>query len=262
VVAILVGIFLITPTVIVVVMSFSTGATLHFPPPGLGLHWYRNFFADQEWRASAVTSIKVGTAAAAIATVLGTLTALGLVRGRYPGKGLITAIVLSPLIVPWIVVAVGMYLVFSSWHLTGTYLGFVVAHASLGIPFVVVNVATALRRLDTNLELAAQNLGAGPLRVFWRVTLPLIVPSIVAGALLAFVTSWDEVIIAIFLSSPLTRTLPVVMWNQVQANQDPTIAAVSTMLTALTVVIVIATTLFIGWQNRLRRAPAAGRAAG
>src|SRR5205814_8134440 len=110
------------------------------PATGCGLGWYRHCLDEERWRTSAITSIKVGTAAAGIATILGTLPALGLVRGRYPGKALVTAVVLSPLIVPWIVVAVGMYLVFSAWHLAGTYAGLVVAHASIGIPFVVVNV--------------------------------------------------------------------------------------------------------------------------
>ncbi|MGZ5367489.1 MAG: ABC transporter permease [Aeromicrobium sp.] len=230
-----IGIFLIAPTVIVIIMSFSTLSSLRFPPPDLGLHWYRNFFSSPEWTDATWTSVKVAVMATLLATVLGTLTALGLVRGRFPLKSVATALVLSPIIVPIVIVAIGTYLVFVGWGLQGTLAGMVVAHASLGMPLVVVNVAASLKTLDRNLEMAAQNLGAGPFRTFTKITLPLIMPGVIAGALFAFITSWDEVVVSIFLSSPIVRTLPVVMWSVVRSQIDPTIAALAGMLTVLTI---------------------------
>jgi putative spermidine/putrescine transport system permease protein len=233
-VVVLIAVFLIAPTIIVIIMSFSTASTLHFPPPDLGLRWYRNFWDTPAWTTSLWTSLKVAVLATTTATVLGTLTALGLMRGRFPGKSVITGLILSPMIVPIVIVAIGTYLVFVSWRLQGSLLGFVVAHACLGIPLVVVNVGASLQTLDRNLEMAAQNLGAGPIRTFFRITFPLILPGVVAGALFAFIESWDEVVVSMFLSSPFVRTLPVVMWSVIRSQIDPTIAALAGMLTVLT----------------------------
>lgn len=232
-----IGVFLIAPTIIVIVMSFSSISSLRFPPPGLSFQWYRNFFESPEWTDATWTSFRVALLSTLTATVLGTLTALGLMRGRFPFKSAVTALILSPMIVPIVIVAVGTYLVFVDWRIQGTLTGFVVAHASLGLPLVVVNVAASLQTIDRNLEMAAQNLGAGPLRTFTKITLPLIMPGVVAGALFAFIESWDEVVVAIFLSSPFVRTLPVVMWTVVRSQIDPTIAALAAMLTSLTVIL-------------------------
>lgn len=248
----LVGFFLIAPTLIVVPMSFSAGELLDFPPRGFSTRWYGNFLRSQAWTAGATTSLRVAATVAVLATALGTLTALGLVRGRYPGRAALTALVLSPLIVPVVVIAIGMFFVYSDWHLIGTYQGLILAHAALAIPFVVVVVGTSLRTLDRTLELAAQNLGAGPVRTFLRVTLPLILPSVVAAALFAFITSWDEVVVSIFLSSPIVRTLPVVMWGQVRSYIDPTIAAVATMLTGVTITILAVVLLARRREERMR----------
>jgi putative spermidine/putrescine transport system permease protein len=233
----LVAFFLIAPTLIIVPMSFTEGGLLTFPPKGFSTRWYANFLDQQTWTSGALTSVKVGLASAILATTLGTLTALGLVRGRYPGRGLITALVLSPLIVPVVVIAIGMYFVYSDWRIIGTLPGLILAHTALGMPFVVVVVGTSLRTFDRTLELAAQNLGAGPIRTFVRITLPLILPSVVAAALFAFIASWDEVVVSIFLSSPVVRTLPVVIWGQVRTVIDPTIAAVATALTGVTLTV-------------------------
>jgi putative spermidine/putrescine transport system permease protein len=235
----LIGVFLIAPTLIVIPMSFSSGSLLTFPPRGFSLRWYESFFGSQLWTSGATTSLKVAFAAAALATTLGTLTALGLVRGRYPGPGraLATALVLSPLIVPVVVIAIGMLFVYSDFHLIGTLQGLILAHASLAMPFVVVIVGTSLRTFDPSLEMAAQNLGAGPVRTFLRITLPMILPSILAAALFAFIASWDEVVVSIFLSSPVVRTLPVVIWGQVRSNIEPTIAAVASILNVVTLAV-------------------------
>jgi putative spermidine/putrescine transport system permease protein len=238
-----VALFLIAPLVIVVLMSFSAGSTLSFPPPGFSTRWYSSLLGNRMWTQAATTSLRIGLTAAALSAVLGTLAALGLVRGRYPGRGIVNAVILSPLIVPLVVTAVGMYLFFVRWGLTGTFWGLALAHAALGIPFVIITVSASLRTLDRNLELAAANLGAGPVRTFSRVTLPLISPGVVVGSLFAFIWSWDELVVAIFLSSPLVRTLPVVMWGQVRSRIDPTIAVVATLLMVITVLLLVTVVL-------------------
>lgn len=231
----LVVVYFIAPMLIIVPMSLSSGSTLRFPPPGLSSKWYEEFFTNRQWTQAALTSVQLGIATAVFATVLGTLTALGLVRGRYPFRGLVNALVLSPLIVPVVVIAVGTYFVFVPLQLDGTLVGGVVAHSILAIPFVVINVGVGLRMVDRTLEMAAQNLGAGPWQTFRRVTLPLIVPGVAAGALFAFITSWDEVVVSYFVvNSPTYRTLPVVMWNLVRLQLEPTIAAVAVLLMGVT----------------------------
>jgi ABC-type spermidine/putrescine transport system permease subunit II len=225
---------LVGPTVIVTIMSFSAGRLLSFPPRGLSLRWYGNFLGDDTWVRAIVNSIQVGIGAALVATLVGALMAFGIVRGRYPGRAAVNALVLGPMLVPSVVLSIGLYFFFVRLKLVGSLLGLVVAHACLGLPYVVLVVSSGLRTLDPSLERAASSLGAGPVRTFVRVTLPLILPSVLAGALFAFITSWDDVIIAFFLSSPVTRTLPVVMWGATQDTTDPTLAAVATFLSVVT----------------------------
>jgi putative spermidine/putrescine transport system permease protein len=141
------------------------------------------------------------------------------------------------LIVPVVVIAIGMLFVYSDLHLIGTLHGLILAHTTLAMPFVVVIVGTSLRTFDPSLEMAAQNLGAGPVRTFLRITLPMILPSILAAALFAFIASWDEVVVSVFLSSPIVRTLPVVIWGQVRSNIEPTIAAVASILNVVTLAV-------------------------
>lgn len=229
--------FLIGPTLVLVPMSFSSGVTLQFPPPGFSLQWYENLFTSPVWTKAAVSSTQVALLTCITATVLGTLTAFGLVRGRFPGKELVNALVLLPMVVPLVIVAIGMFAVFVSWRIAGSLPGLVLAHTVLALPFVVINVGASLRTMDRNLELASSNLGASPLKTFRYVTLPQILPGVLTGALFAFIVSWDEIVVALFLTSPFLRTLPVVMWEQVRTEVDPTIAALATMLTLLTTVI-------------------------
>ncbi len=240
---------LIGPTLIVTVMSFSAARLLSFPPHGLSLHWYANFLGDDTWVRAIVNSVQVGVAAACLATVVGSLMAFGIVRGRYPGRVAVNALVLGPMLVPSVVLSIGLYFMFVRLKLVGSLPGLVIAHACLGLPYVVLVVSSGLRTFDSSLELAASGLGAGPLRTFFRVTLPLIVPSVAAGALFAFIASWDDVIVAFFLSSPVTRTLPVVMWGATQDTTDPTLAAVATFLSLVT------TLLFVGFLFVRRRVP-------
>jgi putative spermidine/putrescine transport system permease protein len=231
--------FLVVPSLIVVPMGFSSSKILTFPPPGWSLQWFQKMLTDPQWTTGFANSLLVATLTAIVSTVLGTLAALGTVRGRFPGKGLVNALMLTPLIVPVIVVAIGMFSVYVRWRITGTAVGLVAAHSALAIPFVIVNVSTSLRTMDRNLEIAAQSLGAGPLRTFWRITFPIILPGVFAGALFAFLTSWDEVVTAIFLTTAKFRTLPVEMWEQVRQVVDPTVAAVSTTVLAVTTTLLL-----------------------
>ena len=251
VLVVLIGILLVAPAFVVAGVSVSPDTGLRFPPGGFSLRWYASFFESPLWTGGATTSLVVATCSAALATVLGTAAAFGLVRGRYPARNVVNAVLLGPLLVPTIVVAIGMYLQYTRWGLTGSLLGLVAGHTCLSLPFVVLNVAASLRNLDTTLESAAQSLGANPVRTFMRVTLPLIAPGVVAGALIAFIFSWDEVVVAIFLSSPLTRTLPAVMWGEIHSRVDPTSAAVATMLA-------IVPLLFLAGTTAMRRRLASG----
>jgi putative spermidine/putrescine transport system permease protein len=205
---------------------------------------------EPRWSRGFVNSFQVAVLTASLSTVLGTLGALGIVRGRFPGKGLANALVLSPLVVPVIIIAIGFFAFFSITRMTGSIPGLVLAHTALAVPFVVINVGTILRTMDRNLELAAASLGANPLRTFWRVTLPILLPGVFAGALFAFITSWDEVVVSIFMTTTRFRTLPVVMWEQVRQVVDPTVAAVATV-----VMVVTTTVLLVAILSR-RRTPA------
>jgi putative spermidine/putrescine transport system permease protein len=231
--------FLVVPTLFVVPMGFSSSQILSFPPPGWSFRWYEKMVTDPQWTTGFVNSLEVATVTALVGTVLGTLASLGMVRGRFPGKGLANALILSPLIVPLVIIAIGMFSLYVRWKITGSLLGLVVAHTALALPFIVVNVSTSLRTIDRNLEMAAQNLGAGPVRTFRRITLPLIFPGVLAGALFAFLTSWDEVVVAIFITTAKFRTLPVEMWEQIRQVVDPTVASVATVVLAVTTTVLL-----------------------
>jgi putative spermidine/putrescine transport system permease protein len=238
VVAALVVFFLIAPTVIIIASSLGGTRSLAFPPKHLSLHWYRNFFTDA-WLPTAVTSLKIAAITAVCATVLGTMAALSVVRGRFPGRQLLQALFIAPLIVPTVILGVGLFEVFGRWHITGSILGLVLAHTALAIPFVMVTVGASLRTIDPTLERAAANLGASPVRTFMKVTLPLMLPGVAMGALFAFITSLDEVVVAIFLTSPTVMTLPVQIFATLQNFLDPTVAAISAMLFLVTVLVLV-----------------------
>jgi putative spermidine/putrescine transport system permease protein len=242
--------YLLAPTLVIIPMSFTKASILSFPPDGFSLQWYEQMLTRPEWSTGLRNSGLVAVLTAVIATVLGTLAALGLTRGRFPGRSLVNGLLLSPLIVPVVIIAIGMFSLFVQWRIAGSIVGLVAAHTALALPFVVVNVATSLRTMDRNLELAAANLGATPARSFLRITLPIIFPGVLAGAIFSFITSWDEIVVAIFLTSARFRTLPVEMWEQVRQVVDPTVAAVATTL------LVVTTTLLLLLFVVRRQAPA------
>lgn len=236
-IAAIVGALLIAPTLVVVGMSVTSSGILQFPPHGFSLRWYHHFLNSATWTRGLLTSLQVALLVTVLATALGTMAAIALVRGRFPFSKVVNGILFSPLIVPFVVIALGMYLTYGHAHISGSITGLVVAHTPLAMPFVVINVVAGLRMMDWDLVLAARSLGAGPIQAFTRVVAPQVLPSIMAGALFAFMMSWDELVVAIFLTSPLVKTLPVVMWEQVRSYVDPTIAAVATLLTIVTVVL-------------------------
>lgn len=246
-IGVVVGAWLIAPVLIVIPLSFTGRDSFQFPPESWSLDYYVNFFTDRRWREALIASLILAVVVAAVSTVLGTLAAFGLNRARFRGKGLVNGLVLAPLVAPGIVVAVAVFAVFLSWRLTGSFIGFVLAHSMLAIPFVVVTVTTSLQSYDRILERAAASLGAGRITTFFRVTLPNILPGVLTGALFAFVTSFDEVVVALYLQSPTFRTLPVKMYSSVSSETDPTIAAAST------VILVITTILILGPQLLKRR---------
>jgi putative spermidine/putrescine transport system permease protein len=230
----LVGVWLLAPMLVVIPMGFTNQRSLSFPPKGWSLEWYRNFFSEPQWYDALLTSLQIAVVVTIVATLLGTAAAFALTRGRFPGKAVVNALLLAPLVVPVVIVAIGIFAAFLRWRLSGTMRGFVLAHTALAIPFVIITVSSSLRTFDRRLELAAQNLGANPLATFRQVTLPMILPGVLSGALFAFITSFDEVVVALFVQSPEVRTLPVQMFTSVTREVDPTIAAASTMILALT----------------------------
>ena len=246
--------YLILPILVVIPLSFSSASYLSFPPPGFSLHWYRNFFTRADWISSAWLSIWVGLAVTVLATALGTPASVALVRGRFAGKGLVNAFILSPLIVPGIIVAIGIYFFYARLGVVGNPIALVLAHTCLAVPFVVINVSATLYGFDERLEYAAMSLGASPWGAFRQVTLPLIRPGVLAGSLFAFITSFDELIVALFVSGTTAVTLPRRMWEGIRFEIDPTIAAVSTILVAFSGALLLTAELLRRRSERLRTA--------
>lgn len=231
-----VAFFLVAPTLIAVPISFTTTAGIQFPPEGFTLKWYGAVFGSRDWREAMLNSLVIAIATSALSLVLGTAAALVLSRAKFRGKTILLGLLLSPLVTPVIVLSVAMYMVFARWGLSGSFAGLIAAHTVLALPFVIVSVLASLKTLNANLELASAGLGATPWFTFRRVTLPLILPGVVSGGIFAFITSWDEVVIAIFLADVSTRTVPVMIWTQLRAMLDPATAAVGAILIAISAV--------------------------
>lgn len=239
-------VFLIAPVVIILIVSFSGADYLSFPPPRLSLRWYGRFFGVPGWRRAIWVSVQVAGLTMVFATVLGLLASLGLVRGRFRWKGAIYAFLLSPMIVPTIITAIGLYFFFVRFKATGSILAMALGHTVLALPVVVIIIAATLQGFDIRLEQAALNLGASRLLALRRITLPLIGPGILSAALFAFLTSFDELLIPLFLSGVEVQTLTVRIWNSLLLEVDPTIAAVSSFLIGVT-------TAVLGASAMLRR---------
>jgi putative spermidine/putrescine transport system permease protein len=245
-------VFLILPILAIVPISFSAGEWLTYPLPGLSLRWYEDFLSSEMWLNSLKNSLIVASATTVLATGLGTLAALGLARSHFPLKGLVMAVLISPMIVPIVITAVGVYFFFAAWGLVNTYLGLIFAHTVLAAPFVVITVTSAMQGFDRTLARAGASLGANPPTVFFRITLPLILPGVVSGALFAFATSFDEVVVALFLAGPVQRTLPRQMFSGIRENISPTITAAATLLIVVSVLLMTALELLRRRAERLR----------
>lgn len=244
--------FLIVPILVIVPLSFNADTFLMYPMSGMSLRWYEEIFTSPAWRQALMNSIIVSPLATVLAMVLGTLAAIGLVRTDFPGKALLTAVLISPMVVPVVIVGVAMYIFFAPLGLTGSYTGLVIAHAVLGVPFVITTVAATLQGFDFNQVRAASSLGAGPLTAFMRVTLPQVAPGVIAGGLFAFATSFDEVVVTLFLASPEQATLPRQMFSGIRENISPAIAAVATILIILSTLMLLVLEALRRRNERLR----------
>lgn len=235
----LVGFFLLSPILLVIPMSFSSVSYLQFPPPDYSWRWYIQFFTDPTWVQPAIQSLQIAIMTMFVATALGTLASFGLVRGKFFGRQGLFTLLISPMVVPIIIIAVALYALFSRLHLTDTKLGVMIGHTIVAVPFVILAVSASLRGFDENMERAARVLGASPLKAFFKVTFPLIRPGIISGALFAFIRSFDETVVSIFLCSIEVRTLPKRMWEGIRTEVSPIIAAVSTLLICFSLILLI-----------------------
>lgn len=233
----LILLFLLLPTLIVIPMSIGTSPYIEFPPHGLTLRWYEAYVTDPDWMGATWFSLRIAVATTVSSTIIGTLAAVALIRGQLPGREFMQALALAPLIVPHIVIAVALYLVFAPLGLTGNFYGFVIAHSMLAMPYVVITVSAALQRFDPNLELAALNCGATRLQAFFHIVLPNIRPGVAAGAVFAFLASFDEATVAFFISGVEGKTITRKMFEDIDFNLTPVIAAVSTVLTLVSLVL-------------------------
>lgn len=226
---------LILPILVVIVISFSEASYLTFPPPGWSLKWYEKFFSDSNWMTAFWNSLGIAALSAAIAVTLGASAAMGIVRSEIRYKSALMLLLVSPMIVPPVVLGLSLYSLFLQMGLVGTYLGLAAAHAIGGIPIVVVIVAASLQAVDRKLEQGAAVHGASPLTVFRTVTLPAIAPGLAAAVFFAFLHSFDELVLSLFLSSPRMKTLPLMLWADINYQLNPVLAVVSTLEVLLVV---------------------------
>ena len=252
-------IFLITPILVIIPLSFNvepyftfTEGMLAFDPDSYSLRWYRDFVNNTQWTHSVENSFIIAISSTILATFLGTMAALGLSKSHMPYRSLMMGLLISPMIVPLIISAAGMYFFYSNIGLDQTYLGIILAHTALGTPFVVITVTATLVGFDHSLTRASANLGASPTVTFFKVVMPLILPGVISGALFAFVTSFDEVVVVLFLAGFEQRTIPRQMWSGIREQISPTILAVATILVMFSVALLAALELLRRRNNRLR----------
>ncbi|WP_322057902.1 ABC transporter permease [Paraburkholderia sp. J63] len=225
---------LMLPIVIVVVVSFGKSSFMLFPPTSLSIRWYTQFFESPEWMSALFTSFVIAIMTSAIATLLGFLAAWSLVRGQFGRKKLIISFCLLPLIVPSIITSVALYFASAPLDLVGSKIWIAVCHASLALPIVLLILIGSMQGIDPSIERAAAGLGASGTRILLTVTMPMVAPGIVSAAFFSFLTSFDELIVSLFLSGLTTETLPVRIWNSLTMNMEPVIAAISSFLILLT----------------------------
>jgi putative spermidine/putrescine transport system permease protein len=252
-------VFLITPIIVVMPLSFNaedfftfTPEMLRFDPAGYSLKHYEDFFTNSDWQNALKNSVMIAPAATILSVSFGTLAAIGLSQPHVPFRRAIMAILISPMIVPLIISAAGMFFFYSRIGLQGTYLGVVLAHAALGIPFVIITVTATLVGFDNSLTRAAANMGANPVTTFFRVQMPLILPGVISGGLFAFITSFDEVVVVLFVGSAGQKTLPWQMFTGLREQISPTILAVATILVVISIGLLTTVELLRRRSERLR----------
>lgn len=248
-VAVVTALVILVPILIVPVLALTKTNTMVFPPPGLSLQWFQFVLFDPKWQARLLASVQVGVLTALLATTLATTLALGMQRARIRGKPLLYLLILAPVIVPTVILGTGLYFTFvKGWvlgpiviggHMTGSAFSLILAHTALALPLPFITITASLSTVDRNLELAASSLGSGPLRTFRKVTFPLILPGVIAGLVLAFLTSWDEAVVSTLLSSARFSTVPVELFSQIRLSVEPTAAAVSTVIMGATMILLI-----------------------
>lgn len=251
--------FLIAPIVVIIPLSFNavpyftfTEAMLTLDPEGYSLRWYKDFFSNLNWQGAVKNSFIIAFFSTIIATFLGTLAALGLSRSEMPAKTWVMGLLISPMIVPLIISAAGMFFFYTSIGLASTHVGVVLAHAALSTPFVVITVTATLVGFDQSLIRASATLGANPTTTFFKVIVPLILPGVISGALFAFVTSFDEVVIVKFIGSYQQRTIPWAMFSGLRESISPTILAVATLLVILSIAMLTTVELLRRRNEKLR----------
>ena len=251
--------FLVFPIIIIIPLSFNaedfftfTKGMLAFESEAYSLKHYDDFFTNDDWQQALKNSFIIAPAATLLSVSLGTLAAIGLSQSHVPFRGAIMAILISPMIVPLIISAAGMYFFYSRINLQGTYFGVILAHAALGTPFVIITVTATLVGFDRSLTRAAASLGADPVTTFFRVQMPLIVPGVISGGLFAFITSFDEVVVVLFLGSAETKTLPWQMFTGLREQISPTILAVATILVTLSIMLLTTVELLRRRSERIR----------
>ena len=251
--------FLIAPILVIIPLSFNaqnfftfTPEMLALNPEGYSLKHYRDFFTNDDWQLALWNSLSIAPAATLLAVGFGTLAAIGLSQPHVPYRQAIMAVMISPMIVPLIISAAGMYFFYSRIGLQGTYLGVVLAHAALGIPFVIITVTATLVGFDRSLVRASASLGADPVRTFFKVQMPLILPGVVSGGLFAFITSFDEVVVVLFVGSASQKTLPWQMFTGLREQISPTILAVATILVTLSILLLTTVEILRRRSERLR----------
>ncbi|MDB2325013.1 ABC transporter permease [Alphaproteobacteria bacterium] len=275
----LIFLFLILPILIVLPLSFNvepyfsfTQGMLRFEPDAFSLRWYKDIFRNGmqmpdapldwawmsdtwnngQWMRAIRNSFFIGICATLLSTALGTVAAIGLSRSEMPYRRLIMSILISPMIVPLVITAAGMFFFYSKIHLSQTYIGVILAHAVLGTPFVIITVTATLVGFDKSLVRAASSLGAGPIQTFFKIQMPLITPGVIAGGLFAFITSFDEVVAVLFLAAPEQRTIPRQMWSGIREQISPTILAVATLLVLLSIILLTVLELLRRRAEKLR----------
>lgn len=227
--------FLLAPILVIVAVSFDRSTLFEFPPQQWSLRWYEALWQSRDWREAFALSFWLATAVTALSLLIGVPAAYALVRGRFRGQRIVEFFLVSPMVVPVIVLAIALYMLFAPLGLIGRPLGLLLAHTVLALPIVIVVVGAAFRRTDRAVELAARACGASFPRAFWHVSLPAVRPALISAAAFAFLTSFDEVVLVLFLGGPKTATLPKRIWEAVKFELDPSLTAVSALLVAVTV---------------------------